>query len=658
MLNYTTPGVFIEEIPATGPIAGAGTSTAAFIGPALYGPINVPTRITNWTQFKTLFGDYPLDTANKFFTPYAVRGFFSNGGTIAYMVRVGTAQTAHLNLNDRASSGAAPALVVTAKRDGKIGEDIQVGVLNAQIVDNSKKAAVQRSRAAIASASAKTITLQNAADATSFRVGDVITIEGSTAERAQINQVQGNQLLLASNLTGTFGSKSFVRIADLVIHQKMFRIQNSAGIEPGSVINLTQETGGTPDPYVVDSLINDFVTLSGAGLSKAYQLTEAAPPVTITTVEFTLNVAQPSAQPPISEQFANLSMNPRHSRYFSRIINSSLVNVTLPTVPNTQLPSNNIPAQLNTTNLSGGVDDQLGGVGEVQYQAALDALTVINDVQLVCLCVRDSLDPAILSAIQADAVAHCQDMGDRFAILDAAQGSTTNGTNNVSTQVGKLVSKRGFAAFYYPWLQVSDLAGPVGNETLLVPPSGHLAGIYARSDGQHGVHKAPANELIVGARGLETLLNDTDQGLLNAAGINVLRSFPGQPPVVWGARTTAPEDQVAWRYINVRRLFIFVEESLIQGLRWAVFEPNDPTLWKKLERTASEFLSRVWRSGALFGKKASEAFYVSISEEQNTDAVRQLGQVIIEIGIAPVRPAEFVIVRIAMWDGASQTSEG
>jgi phage tail sheath protein FI len=204
---------------------------------------------------------------------------------------------------------------------------------------------------------------------------------------------------------------------------------------------------------------------------------------------------------------------------------------------------------------------------------------------------------------------------------------------------------------------VNDPAGPTGNETILVPPSGYIAGIYARSDSQRGVHKAPANEFINGAVDLEVNLNDTDQGQLNAAGINVLRTFPNLRPAVWGARTTAPQDQTPWRYINVRRLFIFVEQSLIAGLRWAVFEPNDTSLWKKLERTTTEFLTRVWRSGALFGDKASQAFYVTCNEALNPPSVRALGQIIIEIGIAPVRPAEFVIVRIAMWDSGSQANE-
>ena len=191
-----------------------------------------------------------------------------------------------------------------------------------------------------------------------------------------------------------------------------------------------------------------------------------------------------------------------------------------------------------------------------------------------------------------------------------------------------------------------------------MPPSGHLAGIFARSDSTRGVHKAPANELIQGALGLERILDGVEQGELNVEGVNVLRVFSGKArPMVWGARTTAPKDQTAYRYVNVRRLLLFVEESIEEGIRWAVFEPNDLALWKKLDRTITEFLTRVWRSGGLFGATATQAFYVKIDEELNPPSVRNLGQVIIEIGIAPVRPAEFVIVRIGLWDGGAQVQE-
>lgn len=661
MPDYTNsaPGIFIEEVPATGPIAGVGTSIAAFIGPTKAGAglINVPTLVTNWTQFKTLFGDFPTPPKMRFYTPYAIRGFFANGGTVAYVVRVGTAQTASLNLLDRATTGAGTTLVVTAQQEGVVGNSIQVAVQDSQIVSSAQNAAVQRARVPIASAANNTVILQNAPDATQFRVGDIITIDtstGGTTERAQINQITGNQVVLANNLTTTYPSTAFVRIADLVKGQTIFRLQNDAGIESGSVISLTQ--GATQENHVVRTLSNDFVTLDDAGLVNAFQLTQAAAPIAVTSLEFTLVITQHSAQPPFSETFSNLSMDQRHSRYFGRVVNSQLVNVSQPAVPDVQLAPTNRPAVIAATNLSGGADDNPASIGVNQYQSALDALTRVHDVNLVC--VPGQFDPTTQQSIQKAVVNHCELMGDRFAILDTAQGSTSTGPNSLTAQRAALTSTRGYAAMYYPWILVNDPAGPTGNERLLVPPSGHLAGIYARSDSQRGVQKAPANELISGALKLEVVLNDADQGLLNAAGINVLRLFPGQPPVVWGARTTAPQDQTAWRYINVRRLFIFVEQSLLAGLRWAVFEPNDTGLWKKLERRVSEFLTRVWASGALFGNTASQAFYVKIDAELNPPSVQALGQIVIEIGMAPVRPAEFVIVRLAMWDGGSQASEG
>jgi phage tail sheath protein FI len=249
-------------------------------------------------------------------------------------------------------------------------------------------------------------------------------------------------------------------------------------------------------------------------------------------------------------------------------------------------------------------------------------------------------------------------MGDRFAILDSAFNIAPFGPGSILTQRAAVESKRGYAALYYPWIRIQDPSSLTGDETLLVPPSGHLAGIFARSDNTRGVHKAPANELIRSAVGLERILDDTEQGELNIEGINVLRIFAGKVrPIVWGARTTAPRDETAYRYVNVRRLLLFVEESIQEGIQWAVFEPNDLTLWKKLNRTISEFLTRVWRAGALFGATSDQAFYVKIDEELNPPSVRNLGQVIIEIGIAPVRPAEFVIVRIGLWDGGSEVQE-
>jgi hypothetical protein len=182
-----------------------------------------------------------------------------------------------------------------------------------------------------------------------------------------------------------------------------------------------------------------------------------------------------------------------------------------------------------------------------------------------------------------------------------------------------------------------------------------MAGIYARSDNERGVHKAPANEVIRGAMALEMQITKGEQDILNPIGVNCIRAFPGRGIRVWGARTLSSD--ASWRYINVRRLFNFVEKSIQTGTQWIVFEPNDADLWARIRRDITAFLSTVWGSGALFGATASEAFYVKCDAENNPAATRDLGQVIIEIGMAPVKPAEFVIFRISQWAGGAETSE-
>ena len=179
----------------------------------------------------------------------------------------------------------------------------------------------------------------------------------------------------------------------------------------------------------------------------------------------------------------------------------------------------------------------------------------------------------------------------------------------------------------------------------------------ARSDSNRGVHKAPANEIVNGALGVQRTMSDVDQGQLNIQGINVIRQFQGGGrPTLWGARTTATDRN--WQYVNVRRLFLFLEESIQEGIRWAVFEPNNTGLWKKLHRTITDFLTRVWRDGALFGETPDKAFYVRIDETLNPDSTRALGRLYIQIGVRPSYPAEFIIVRIGIWQGGSEVVEG
>jgi phage tail sheath protein FI len=268
---------------------------------------------------------------------------------------------------------------------------------------------------------------------------------------------------------------------------------------------------------------------------------------------------------------------------------------------------------------------------------ALAAFRAIDEIAIVA--VPGALD----SAIQGAVIAHCENAGDRFGILDGQ----LNPASLTPALIKGSTGNSNYAALYFPRIQVFD---PVSNGPLYVAPSGHMAGIYARVDTQRGVHKAPANEVVLGAVGLEARLGKADQDGLNPAGINVIRNLNGNI-TVWGARTLGGDANNEWKYINVRRLFLFLRDSIDAGTQWVVFEPNDLSLWAKITRNVTAFLTNVWRSGALFGATPQEAFYVRCDATTNPPEVRDLGQVVTEIGVAVVKPAEFVIFRISQWAG-------
>jgi phage tail sheath protein FI len=292
--------------------------------------------------------------------------------------------------------------------------------------------------------------------------------------------------------------------------------------------------------------------------------------------------------------------------------------------------------------------------GDAARREGLGSLEAIDDVTMVCVpdlmsaYQRGDIKLEAVQGVQKTLLDHCERMKYRFAILDAPPGMKPQQIRDWKQDQAKYDSK--FGALYYPWISVPNPFR--SNEAnMLVPPCGHIAGIYARTDSERGVHKAPANETISGAVGLEFNMTKGEQDGLNPIGINCIRAFPGRGIRVWGARTLSSDP--AWRYINVRRLFNFVEASIERGTQWVVFEPNDADLWARVRRDVSAFLRQVWRSGALFGATPEQAFYVKCDEELNPPEVRDVGQLIIEVGLAPVKPAEFVIFRISQWAGPS-----
>lgn len=263
-------------------------------------------------------------------------------------------------------------------------------------------------------------------------------------------------------------------------------------------------------------------------------------------------------------------------------------------------------------------------------------IVALEDIDEVSVC---AVPGVWAGTVESALITHCEQLKDRFAILDPQDNLDIEGI-----QAFRAPFDTKYAALYYPWLVVND---PSTNQFVEAPPSGHLAGIYARTDTERGVHKAPANVVIRGIRLTDGIAQDVTkrhQDLLNPKGINALRFFPGLGQRVWGARTLSSD--TSWKYINVRRLFLFLEESIDEGTQWVVFEPNDESLWALVRQTVSNFLTTVWRSGALAGTTADEAFFVHCDRTTMTDDDIANGRLICVIGVAPVFPAEFVIFRI------------
>lgn len=283
--------------------------------------------------------------------------------------------------------------------------------------------------------------------------------------------------------------------------------------------------------------------------------------------------------------------------------------------------------------------------------AEVDAVTMVAMPDLLGAFERGAITADEVKSVQGQLIAHCEKMKDRMAILDAPPGLTADGLQKWHKDLG-LHSM--WATLYHPWIKVFEPQKGMR----FIPPSGHIAGVWARSDANRGVHKAPANEVIHGAIALESQLTQAEQNLINPIGVNCIRVMPGRGIRVWGARTLADASEKQWQYLNVRRLFNYLQESILEGTQWVVFEPNDDALWARIRRTIAAFLVMEWRRGALFGLTPDEAFYVKCDRDTNPAENIEKGLVVCEIGVAPVKPAEFVVFRLAqMASGTSLVSE-
>lgn len=351
----------------------------------------------------------------------------------------------------------------------------------------------------------------------------------------------------------------------------------------------------------------------------------------------------------VLEKFSNLVMDRESERHVETIVNGAsqyiwleVTNAKAPLAPSPAAGSFNVvkpdPAtlQLETSAIQGDVRSRSGIAG----LEAISEVTIVCAPDLMSAYQRGMIAEETLTGLQKAMVEHCELMQNRVAVLDAPPGLDPQEVKDWREKT--LMVDSSYAALYYPWIRVM---GPDG-KLMSVPPSGHMAGVWARTDGTRGVHKAPANEVVRGAVQVAQDVTAGEQGLLNPKGINCIRSFGAMGIRAWGARTLAESDK-SWQYINVRRFFNFVEASIQGGTNWAVFEPNDKSLWQRLKRDVGSFLMLQYRSGALFGDTPDQAFYVKCDAETNPPDVIDAGMVVTEIGMCPVKPAEFVIFRVA-----------
>jgi phage tail sheath protein FI len=671
MPEYLSPGVYVEEISGPEPIAGVSTSTTGFVGMTVRGPSSgLPQLVTSFPEFVRTFGEYLPDTTafhEYRYLPYAVKGFFDNLGQRAYIARVLAAGNTIANDNSQLLGG----LVARLSKSATAGDTV-LNLSSTRGIDCTIKITLtQVKNGVITTESAlivqsyddgqKTVTL-SARIANSYDAGYTVV---TTSEAPGITQCR-----LSARDPGAWGNSISVQIKQSSLAKAQVVSLNATALDtvvlnssgnfyPGALVEFNR--GGTKLFKKIKSIVGNSIIVTNAFAAAADLNPDAG--FTVTTVhscEFDISATWAG----VTEQFRSLSMDDNIPCYYGTVINngSSLLAMTAgATGDHTSdnpviLPSAPDGLNLSLINGSDGTTaptsaDYQGSDNGPGQRTGIQALADIEDISIVAV-------PGITNQdVQNALITHCETLKYRFAILDPAPH--TDGTaptlDDIKSQRGQYDTK--YAAIYYPRISVYD---DVSNSYIIVPPSGHIAGIYARVDDSRGVWKAPANEVISGIDAIEIKISKGDQDILNPEPNNIccLRDFETQDRGlrVYGARCITSLSE--WKYINVRRLFIFLERSLVEGTQWAVFEPNDQRLWNRLIQSVSAFLTTVWREGGLMGSKPEEAFFVKCGEPDtmSRDDIDN-GRLIMLVGVAPVYPAEFVIIRIGQWAGGSLVQE-
>jgi phage tail sheath protein FI len=619
MPEYLAPGVYVEEVSfRSKSIEGVGTTTTGFVGPTRYGPLyDPPDVLTSLADFELVYGDgQQLDFQGTLVDNYmwqAARAFFTEGGQRLYVRRIyqGLSESQPANDQGGTATGTLGDLTIDARHPGAYGNfhvrlTLQLGTSVLATQGNPARPVVR-----------------------GLSDFDVVLVTHG-----------GNQDFLSarSYLDETSGQRSWrfvtdgqspvtsIELADLTTSDKVQIVTVDVSValnEPGAVprvwaglpLDPRHQLGGAPD-----SLTAIFDRTAQSALGMPIVIDHGVAETGLAILQ-TLFDHSPAFSPPDTDVQLGL-LDPA-----SKPANRSL-DVLLREGDDGQNPS-----------------DAYYEGAQRQSDDAKTGLLALEDVDDIAIVAAPgsthgySSNQDAAHAIVNSLVAHAEKMRYRIAVVDCGDGMTVAKVREMRAQFDS-----SYAAFYYPWIRILD---PITNRPNTMPPSGFVAGIYARNDIERAVYKAPANEVVTLAIGFEQVLNKAQQEVLNPEGINAFRFFEGRGYRLWGARTMSSDPE--WKYVNLRRYFAFLEHSIDRGTQWAVFEPNGEALWANVRRTIGDFLFDQWQNGALLGDKAEKAYFVRCDRSTMTQNDLDNGRLVCLIGVAPLRPAEFVIFRIGQW---------
>jgi Bacteriophage tail sheath protein len=678
MAEYLAPGVFVEEVDRKAPaIESVSTSTTGVVGAAERGPTEgLPQLVTNPFQFRQIFGG-PLAGSDLY---YGMEGFFANGGRRLYVARAAGAGATQAQAATK--GGFITRLVAGA--DALVGQKVIKPASLRGIVDgttlqlqmivngvtysssNLTVAAngVDRDNGTVTLTANIDITPAGPTSYSAKSTAVLTTIDDLKADSTPATGARNLSLVLKAKDKGAWGSDIVLQASprssargeyDSVLvsqaNANQIKLKSAAGFYEKAWIEI--DRGSATKLYrQATKVVGNVVTLDGPALvDNDLKALAAGGKSIFSTCEFSLSASYDVA----TEHFDGLTLENVPGRYAPDVVKGSkLITIVTPFPPPAKTNPFYFPCGDDGLNLvfdTAGVDaaptpaDLIGVDGGPGKRSGLKALEDIDDISII------AIPGANDASVQGAMIEQCERLKYRFAILDPGPNL---GIADIQAQRKQFDSK--YAAIYYPRVIIRD----ADNNSRALAPSGHMAGLYARIDNSRGVHKAPGNEVIRHITDLEALVSKGEHEILNPMpnNINVLRDFrnDGRGLRVYGARCITSVDD--WKYIPVRRLFIFIERSLDLGTQWAVLEPNDQTLWAKITDSVSLFLTRVWLDGGLLGTSKEEAFYVKVGRTTMTQDDIDNGRLIMEIGIAPVKPAEFVIIRIGQWAGGTFVEEG